>query len=128
MWKRIWGASLADQAQQEALNASLLKHWITAGLFLDRLLGNYACGLVALEAYYGTKSGEVTAEYVSYRLEGFVSDDTARRRLNAMLDAGTMSRRKDGRTIYFKLLPDVAEAAIAFMRGDPVLLPQVAVK
>ena len=42
-------------------NRSLTSHWISGALFLERLLGNYQCGLVVLEAYFTDNPG-VTAD------------------------------------------------------------------
>lgn len=123
MWRRIWGPRPADAANERESDASLVKHFIRTGLFLDRLLGDYACGMVALEAYFETDGGEVTAEYVSHRLDGLFSEDTARRRLNEMRAAGVVIVRKEGRTSYFRLDHDIAASAIAFMKGEPVMLP-----
>jgi hypothetical protein len=110
-------------AQERQVNASLARHLITGGLFLEQLLGNYACGLVALETFFGTPDGEVTADYVSHRLGGLISEDTARRRLNDMGKRNIVTIRKAGRGIYFKLRPELAEAAISFMKGEPIVLP-----
>jgi DNA-binding transcriptional ArsR family regulator len=124
IWRKIWGPHREGARE---LNHSLVKHWVVGGLFLERLLGNYQCGLVALEAYFSNGSQEVTAEYVAHRLEGAVSDDTARRRLKEMALAEIVTKRREGRTVYFKLNPEIAEAALSFMRGEPIIVPSVPV-
>jgi DNA-binding transcriptional ArsR family regulator len=120
-WRKIWGPHSVDQDQ--AMNASLVKHWISGRIFLTELLGDYPCGLVVLEAYFRTKDGEVTAEYIEHRLVGQLSEDTARRKLNAMVEAGKVTVRKTGRTLLYRLDPKTAEAAIAYLRGEPIVLP-----
>lgn len=95
---------------------------IASGLFLDRLLGNYATGMVALEAYF-TDRPEITAEYVAQRLDCHLSEDTVRRRLSEMANAGIVSVRKEGRTLHYTLNPDIADTAIAFMKGEPIVIP-----
>jgi hypothetical protein len=122
MWKRIWEPHPQEKAAERELNRSLVEHWISGALFLRRLLGNYSCGIVALEAYFSDKP-EVTADYVSHRLDGYYSVDTARRRLTEMVKAGVVTSRKSGRTVLFKLDPKVAEATISYMRGEPIILP-----
>lgn len=105
-----------------ALNAAHVKHWITGGLFLERLLGNYGCGMVMLEAHW-TDNPDVTADYVSARLDGYISEDTARRKMMAMVATGQATSRKAGRTVLFRLNADITEAAIAFIKGEQVKLP-----
>lgn len=124
MWKRLWGPGPTDAEAVREMHRQLASHWITGGLFIGRLLGDYATGLVALEAYFSGHP-EVTAEYVSARLHGHYSEDTARRRLTEMVKAGKATCRKEGRTSYFSLKPDVAQAAIDFMKGEQVKLPDV---
>jgi hypothetical protein len=120
MWKKIWGPHPADQ--DRAMNASLVKHWISGRIFLTQLLGDYPCGLVVLEAYCSSEQ-EVTAAYVEHRLAGQVSEDTARRKLNMMLKRQVVTVRKAGRAVYYRLTPEIADAAIAYLRGEPIVLP-----
>lgn len=122
MWRRIWGPHPADAKAEREMNAQLTRHWITSGLFLGRLLGNYPCGMVALEAHF-TDHPEVTPEYVSVRLDNLLSEDTTRRRLTEMVKAGVMTSRKEGRAVYFRMTDDIAETAIAFMKGEPIVIP-----
>lgn len=121
-WRDIWLPREADADTERALNASFVKHWISGGLFLNELLGDWSCGIVALEAYF-SDTPEVTAEYISQRLHGHISEDTARRKLKAMTKAGSLTTRKSGRTVYYRLDSEVAEATIAFMKGETVRLP-----
>lgn len=116
--------------EKRRFNAAIARHWLVGGIHLHRMLGSYACGTVLLEAYFSDKP-EVGAEYVANRLAGIVSEDTARRRLKQMQDQGTVTCRKRGRTRLYRLRPDLAEAAIAYMRGDSAIgstQPQIAGK
>lgn len=122
MWRRIWGPHPAEAESICKMHHDLVKHTISSGLFLERLLGNYSAGIVALEAYF-TDNPEVTAEYVAQRIDDYLSEDTVRRRLAEMARARIVSVRKSGRTIYYTLDPEIAAAAISFLKGEPVILP-----
>jgi DNA-binding transcriptional ArsR family regulator len=118
MWKNLWAV---DQPTRE-MERQLVSHFIQSGLFLEKLVGDRIVGGVALEAYF-SEHQEVTADYVSLRVSEYVSPDTARRRMMEMTKAGIMTSRKEGRTVHFKLNPEIAEAAIAYLKGETIVLP-----
>lgn len=111
--------------EQRKLNASITRHWLISATTLDRMLGDFVCGMVALEAYF-SDNPEITVDFVQQRAGGYISDDTARRRLKFMHKKGALEVRREGRTLYYRLRPNLAEAAIAQIKG--VAKPQLAGK
>jgi hypothetical protein len=103
--------------------ATAVRRWIVGWGTLRRMFGDYPVGLVALEAYFSAKP-EISAEYVHERLNGILSDDTVRRRLKRMQDMGIVTCRKRGRTLLYRMRPNLAQAAISYI----VVQPQVANK
>lgn len=87
------------------------------GLHLYEVLGDYPVGITLLEAHCGHHP-EVTVEYVVARLEGRYGDDTTRRKLLRMKKSGLITSRKDGRTIYYRLKPEIAEAALDLIENQ----------
>lgn len=96
-----------------------VRRWIQSGLYLHELFGNYPVGMAAFETYLGPNGDEVTAEYVGLRLNNFMSEDTARRKLNEMVALGTMTVRKEGRTRFYRLTDEIIDDALEYLTGSP---------
>lgn len=94
----------------------MIRGWVDGILRLKDLLGYPIVGLATLEAHFSSNK-EVTADYVCERLKGMFSDDTVRRKLRRMEKRGVLVSRKDGRTRYYRLAPDAAAEAKAFLEG-----------
>lgn len=120
MWRRLWGPHPAENKTK--MEHELVRHTISSALFLEHLFSNYGCGMVALEAFL-TDKPEITPDYVEARLQCYLSTDTARRRMAEMAKAGILLTRKQGRTVFYRMNPETAEIALAFLKGEPVRLP-----
>lgn len=81
-----------------------------------KMSGDQLLAMVLLEAHLSDHP-EVTAEYAVERLDGIVSDDTVRRKLRKMERDGSVTCRKAGRTMFFRLSMEVAETGLCILQN-----------
>lgn len=115
MWKEHYHPP-EDPEEHRAVWKTVASHFIETGLLIATHLGDYAVGMVAVEA--AIEGQEITAEYVAARLHGYVSDDTARRRVKEMARKGILVSRKVGRACLYSLRPGLCETVMNLIEGN----------
>lgn len=96
-------------------NANVTRRALDAHLALERMWGSGPVGLILTEAYF-TETVWLTAPAVAAKTGGLLSDDTARRKLDALVNVGRAECRDEGYRRLYRALPKQAEETVAVLR------------
>lgn len=77
--------------------------------------GSGPIGLILTEAFFG-ETVWLTAPNVAVRSGGLLSDDTARRKLDALVNVGRAECKDEGHRRLYRAVPKLADDTVAMLR------------
>lgn len=101
-------------------DARVVNRWINGGITLYKILGDYALGLALVKCYCEGHEGQ-TIDSIAAILGDILSNDTVRRRMTKMVEAGMVDCTNYGRFRVYKIKAEVAEKALAYIRQNECL-------
>lgn len=93
----------------------LVRAYMSVAQAVWRSVGDGKVTGILLERFWSGADPWVTADYVTASLDGVYSDDTVRRRLKQLVDAGVLLKCREGRLSLYAMRPSMAEEIIKLM-------------